>query len=80
MKKKILTIKQASQLIDGLTEYRIRQMCISGELPCFMAGKKYLISENVLYRTVFTDYPTSKDFSKTANDTSNPSKKGSLTY
>ena len=45
-----------------------------------MAGKKYLISEDVLYRTVFTDYPTSKDFSKTANDTSNPSKKGSLTY
>lgn len=75
MKKKILTIKQASQLIDGLTEYRIRQMCISGELPCFRAGKKYLISEDVLYRTVFTDYPTSKDFSKTANDTSNPSKK-----
>ena len=80
MKKKKLTIKQASQLIDGLTEYRIRQMCISGELPCFMAGKKYLISEDVLYRTVFTDYPTSKDFSKTENDTSNPSKKGSLTY
>lgn len=50
MKKKILTIKQASQLIDGLTEYRIRQMCISGELPCFMAGKKYLISEEMLYR------------------------------
>ncbi len=53
MKRKILTIKEAAQLIDGLTEYRIRQMCISGQLPCFMAGKKYLIAEENLYKTVF---------------------------
>ena len=75
MKKKILTIKQASQLIDGLTEYRIRQMCISGELPCFRAGKKYLISEEMLYRTVFTDYSVSKYHSGKTDDTSNSSKK-----
>lgn len=80
MKKKILTIKQASQLIDGLTEYRIRQMCISGELPCFRAGKKYLISEEMLYRTVFTDYSVSKYHSGKTDDTSNSSKKTSLTY
>ena len=30
-KKKVLTIKEAAQLIDGLTEYRIRQMCKSGQ-------------------------------------------------
>lgn len=53
MKRKILTIKEASQLIDGITEYRIRQMCISGQLSCFRAGKKYLISEEVLYKAVF---------------------------
>ena len=52
-KKKVLTIKEAAQLIDGLTEYRIRQMCKSGQLPCFMAGKKYLISEEALYAVVF---------------------------
>lgn len=52
-KKRVLTIKEAAQLIDGLTEYRIRQMCISGQLPCFMAGKKYLISKDMLYRVVF---------------------------
>ena len=46
MKRKILTIKEASQLIDGITEYRIR-------LSCFRAGKKYLISEEVLYKAVF---------------------------
>lgn len=51
-KAKLLTIKQASQIVDGVTEYRIRQMCISGELPCFKAGKKYLINENVLLKTV----------------------------
>ena len=52
-KKKVLTIKEAAQLIDGLTEYRIRQMCKSGQLPCFMAGKKYLISKETLYVVVF---------------------------
>lgn len=52
-KKRVLTIKEAAQLIDGLTEYRIRQMCVSGQLPCFMAGKKYLISEENLYKAVF---------------------------
>lgn len=38
--RRVLTIKEAAKLIDGLTEYRIRQMCISGQLSCFMAGKK----------------------------------------
>ena len=38
--RRVLTIKEAAKLIDGLTEYRIRQMCISGQLPYFMAGKK----------------------------------------
>ncbi|WP_313527614.1 helix-turn-helix domain-containing protein [Anaerotignum sp.] len=51
-KAKLLTIKQAAQVVEGVTEYRIRQMCISGELPCFKAGKKYLISENTLIKTV----------------------------
>jgi len=51
-KVKLLTIKEAAQLVDGLTEYRIRQLCISGELPCFMAGKKYLINENAVMRLV----------------------------
>ena len=51
-KAKLLTIKQASQIVEGITEYRIRQMCISGELPCFKAGKKYLINENMLLKAV----------------------------
>lgn len=55
MENRLLTIKQASQIIDGITEYRIRQMCISGELPCFKAGKKYLINENVLKTVVMKE-------------------------
>ena len=55
MKRKILTIKEASQLIDGITEYRIRQMCISGQLPCFKAGRKYLIYEENLYKVVLCE-------------------------
>lgn len=54
-KKRILTIKEAAALIDGLTEYRVRQMCITGQLPCFRAGRKYLISEENLMNVVFGD-------------------------
>ena len=54
-KKRILTIKEAAALIDGLTEYRVRQMCITGQLPCFKAGRKYLISEENIMNVVFGD-------------------------
>ena len=46
----MLTIKEAAALVDGLTEYRIRELCKSGELPCFRAGKKYLINKDILYK------------------------------
>ena len=46
----MLTIKEAAALVDGLTEYRVRQLCRSGELPCIKAGKKYLINKDVLFR------------------------------
>ena len=52
-KKKVLTIKEAVQLIDGINEYRIRQMCKTGELRAFKAGRKYLIAESDLYEAVF---------------------------
>ncbi|MBR1833565.1 MAG: helix-turn-helix domain-containing protein [Ruminiclostridium sp.] len=52
-KKKVLTIKEAAQLIDGINEFRIRTMCKTGELRAFKAGRKYLIAESDLYETVF---------------------------
>ncbi len=52
-RKRLLTIKEAAKLIDGITEYRVRQMCKSGQLRCFKAGRKYLISADALYNAVF---------------------------
>jgi len=49
-KPKLLTIREAAKMIDGLTEFRIRQMCVSGAIPCFKAGRKYLIREQNLFR------------------------------
>ena len=46
----MLTIKEAAALVDGLTEYRVRELCRSGKLPCIKAGKKYLINRDVLIR------------------------------
>ena len=46
----MLTIKQAASLVQGLTEYRVRKLCKTGELPCFKAGKKYLINKDILYK------------------------------
>jgi excisionase family DNA binding protein len=50
MNVKMLTIAQAAALVPGLTKYRIRTMCRTGEIPCIKAGKKYLICEPVLLR------------------------------
>ena len=51
---KLLTIHQAAEVIEGLTEYRIRQLCRAGELPCLKAGRKYLINEQTLIDVVST--------------------------
>ena len=47
-KARMLTINAAAAVVDGLTKHRIRQLCISGEIPTRMAGKKYLINEKHL--------------------------------
>ena len=49
-KPTMLTIKEAAKLVQGLTEYRVRELCKTGELPCFKAGKKYLINKDILYK------------------------------
>jgi excisionase family DNA binding protein len=49
---RVLTIKEAAAVVAGLSRYRIRQMCITGELPCIMAGKKYLINQSVLLEKI----------------------------
>ncbi len=52
-KRRMLTIGEAARLIDGITEYRIRQMCKTGQLRSFKAGNKFLIAEDDLYEVVF---------------------------
>ena len=46
----MLTIKEAAALVVGLTEYRVRQMCINDQVPHIMAGKKYLINKDLFLR------------------------------
>ena len=60
-KKKVLTIKEAAQVIDGINEFRIRQMCKSGQLRTFKAGKKFLIAESDLFEAVFGKYEPDED-------------------
>ncbi|MCR5539748.1 MAG: helix-turn-helix domain-containing protein [Ruminococcus sp.] len=45
----MLTIKEAAALVDGLMEYRVRQMCRAEQIPCVKAGKKFLINKDVLF-------------------------------
>lgn len=46
----MLTIKEAAALVEGLTKYRVRQMCINDQVPHIMAGKKYLINKDLFLR------------------------------
>lgn len=46
----MLTIKEAAALVEGLTEYRVRQVCINDQVPHIMAGKKYLINKDLFLR------------------------------
>ena len=59
-KKRVLTIKEAAQLIDGLTEYASVR-CVSGQLLALWQ-KKHPISEENLYKAVFgEDYAKGGD-------------------
>ena len=51
-KIKLLTIKESAELVNGLSVYRIRELCKSGKLPCFKSGKKYLINETELLKFI----------------------------
>lgn len=46
----MLTIREASEYVIGLSQYQIRNMCKSGKLPCIVAGKRYLINRDVLLK------------------------------
>lgn len=58
---RMYSIKEAAKLIGGISEYRIREMCKNGSLPCLMAGKKFMISEENLKRYVLCENKETKN-------------------
>lgn len=51
--RKVMTVKAAAALIEGLSEYRLRQMCLNGQVKCIRAGRKILVTEAAVMRAVF---------------------------
>ena len=49
---RMLTIDEAAAVVDGLTKYRVRQMCLTGELKHIKAGKKFLINQKHLLEII----------------------------
>ena len=49
-KMRLLTLKQAAKLVDGLTEYRVRIMCTQNIIKYHKFGNKYMIPERELLR------------------------------
>ena len=49
-KPRLLTLKQAAELIDGLTQYRVKMLCLSGDIKYHKFGSKYMISEREIFR------------------------------
>jgi len=47
-KPRLLTLKQAAELIEGLTECRVRLMCLDGVIKFHKFGNKYMVSEREL--------------------------------
>ena len=45
VKPRLLTLKQAAELFDGLTEYRVKMLCTSGQIKYHRFGNKYMVSE-----------------------------------
>ena len=60
----MLTINEAARKVPGLTKYRIREMCIKGELPCVKAGRKYLICNQVLMKKLTEPEPVTFETSE----------------
>jgi hypothetical protein len=49
-KPRLLTLKQSAELIEGLTEYRVRQLCTQGVIKFHKFGNKFMVSERELLK------------------------------
>lgn len=64
--RKVMTVKAAA-LIEGLSEYRLRQMCLNGQVECIRAGRKILVTEAAVMRAVFGNGSESKQTEEMEN-------------
>lgn len=46
----LLTIKEAAELVSGLSQYQIRLMIKNKQLPYIQAGRKFFINKDVLLK------------------------------
>ena len=46
----LLTVKEAADMVTGLSQYQIRLMIKNGQLPYIKAGKKMFINKEMLLR------------------------------
>lgn len=49
-KPRLLSLKEAASLVDGLTQYRLRKLCIDGQIKFYKFGNRYMISEREILR------------------------------
>jgi len=47
-KPRLLPLKEAAELIEGLTEYRVRSLCRENLIKFYKFGNKYMVSEKVI--------------------------------
>lgn len=51
----LLTVAEAADMVEGLSEYHIRKMIKSGQLPCVREGRKLFINRDLLIRYLYED-------------------------
>ena len=47
---RLLTLREAADLIEGLTEYRVKMLCINKHIKHHKFGNKYMIPEHELLK------------------------------
>lgn len=47
-KPRLLPLKEAATLIDGLSEYRLRRLCRENSIKYHRFGRKYMVSEKTV--------------------------------
>jgi hypothetical protein len=49
-KPKFYTVREAADLVDGVSDKLIRKMCKEGKIVCLESGNRFLMTIDALYR------------------------------